>query len=182
MRNWQADTAPTILLFALIILWGVLFYVSIDASKYPGAAIHPSHAEMQIAGEAAAADADLVPFGAAVGCLMVFVFTSCLLFGAGKNGRSANFLGIVAVLVILVVSVFLTMMSNVQGYLRGESVIIVGGFPLPTAQMLYGVWICPLVFLVVYVLGFNRWVMTDADRERLAELVKNTRKNGEVGE
>ena len=179
MRDRHADIGPTILLLILLNLCGVLSYVSIHAFEYPGATSHPIQAQMQIAGDAATADAELMPFGATVGCLIVLVFMSCLVIGAGKNGRDNGFRTVVAILAVLIMVVFMTMMLNVPGYLRGENSVIVGGFPLPTAMMLYGVWLCPLVFLAVYVFGFNRWVLTEADRDRLAELVANTSNDGD---
>ena len=37
------------------------------------------------------------------------------------------------------------------------------GFPLPSALVLYGIWALPAIFAVYFVLGFKRWVLTDAD-------------------
>jgi hypothetical protein len=163
---------PAILLAALLLLWGVLIYaVFSPVEKYPGASTHPEHSQMHVAGASAEFDAGMTVPGAIAGVLIITTYLLCLLIGAGKNGASRKFVGVVVASSCLVIGSFLAMTFSVGGYVRDSSPQLVGGFPVPTAWMVFGVWLSPIVFLAIYIAGFRQWVMTDDDRQRLAELV-----------
>lgn len=163
---------PAILLATLAALWGVLLYAVFSPDEqYPGAATHPEQSEMHVAGAAAAFDAEMIVPGAIAGVLVITVYLLCLLLGAGKNGASRTFVGVVAASSCLVIGSFLAMAFSFGDYVRNPSPSLVGGFPIPTAWMVFGVWMSPVVFLAVYVAGFRRWVMTDDDRKRLDALI-----------
>lgn len=163
---------PAILLAALLALWGVVIYATVSPDDvYPGAVTHPQQSEMHVAGPAAEYDARMIAAGTAAGVLVISVLLLCLLLGSGKNGASPQFVGIVVVVGSLLLGVFLAMTSAMGEYIRSPSPNLIGGFPVPTAWMVFGVWLTPVLFLVVYVAGFRRWVMTEDDQRRLETLV-----------
>ena len=173
---------PAILLATLAALWGVLLYTVFSPDEhYPGAATHPEQSEMHVAGAAAAFDAEMIVPGAIAGVLVIAVYLLCLLLGAGKNGASLTFVGVVAASSCLVVGSFLAMTFSFDDYVGDPSPQLVGGFPIPTAWMVFGVWMSPVVFLAVYVAGFRRWVMTEDDRKRLEALIAARQPRTETG-
>lgn len=44
--------------------------------------------------------------------------------------------------------------------------------PAPTIWMLLGVWLVPAVFIALYTLRFERFIYSDADRERFSALLR----------
>ena len=54
--------------------------------------------------------------------------------------------------------------------------------------MLYGIWLTPVAFCVLYVMRFDSWVMSEADLARFRKLVDQTERargaseNGEDGD
>lgn len=163
---------PAILLAVLLALWGVIFYaVMSPPQNYPGAGTHPGQSEMHVAGSAAEFDAGMIVAGAVAGVLMICVLLLCLLLGTGKNGANRKFLGLVAVSSCPLIVAFLAVTCSFQSYLTDPSPPLFAGFPIPTAWMVYGISLSPLIFLVIYIGGFHRWVMTASDQQRLDELV-----------
>ena len=59
---------------------------------------------------------------------------------------------------------------------------LIGSFPLPTAIMLYGLWAMPLVFVVLYVVKFDRWIVTEEDMTRFREIVESRRRTDQEGD
>lgn len=49
------------------------------------------------------------------------------------------------------------------------------GWPKPTAWMIYVMWAAPSLFVMIYIFKFRDWILTEADEERFAELVKQRR-------
>ena len=45
------------------------------------------------------------------------------------------------------------------------------GLPIPTAIMLYGLWWVPGYFAVLYIVRFDRWVLSEGDLERFHQIV-----------
>ena len=80
----------------------------------------------------------------------------------------------------LLIGVFLKMSSTIRDYIAAPSPEIAGGFPTPTAWMVFGISMTPMVFLLIYVAGFRRWVMTDDDRKQLEALVAQQKAAGEI--
>lgn len=168
----QMTKTPAILLAALLALWGVLLFAVLSPDEaYPGAKEHSKQSEMLIAGAAAKFDAEMVGVGATAGVLIISVYVICLFLGAGRNGNSRRFVAVVAAAGSLVIGSFLAMAFSIPDYVSDSSPGLVAGFPVPTAWMVFGIWLTPVCFLAIYIGGYHRWVMTDADRQRLESLV-----------
>lgn len=163
---------PAFLLAALIALVGI-FIVAVASPKdvYPGAVSHPHQVEMHVAGPAVEFDVMMIGYGRAVGVLLISIFLLCLFLGSGKNGNDPRFVGLVLVSGSLLIGAFLAMTSAMEKYTQSSSPELIGGFPVPTAWMVFGIWLMPIAFLATYVVGFRRWVMTEDDQQRLEALV-----------
>ena len=48
-----------------------------------------------------------------------------------------------------------------------------GGLPIPTAWMLYGIWFVPVVFIYLYVRGFEKHVISPEEEEAFQEIMRN---------
>ena len=104
---------------------------------------------------------------------MVFMVT-CLTLGVRKRSqRRGPFLVVGALFVLL----FTLLILSDAAYARGESERLVLSFPLPTALMLYGVYGIPVLFMVIYTVKFDSWILTPEDIERYHKLVKEKRES-----
>lgn len=110
--------------------------------------------------------------GLAFALLEVAFFVGCLLLGLRRlRGHIAFFIGFGCLFAIAVT----LMVVFDQAYASGDSRQIVLGFPLPTALMIYGVGGAPLAFVLIYMLKFDRWILTPEDMERFEQLVQEQR-------
>ena len=67
--------------------------------------------------------------------------------------------------------VFLAVCFSYLSYAQAESPVLWGGFPVPTAWMLYVLWLFPLTLVVMLLLRFDQWFLDPKDMERFQELV-----------
>ena len=168
----RMNRIPAVMLAVLLTLGGVLIYAIVSPDlPSPGADIHPEQKQMHVAGRSAEYDADMTGLGAITGVLMITVFVLALLLGAGHNGADRHSVQIVAVCCSLPVGTFVMMTMSCHDYVHDPSPHLAVGLPVPSAWMIFGVWLTPLSFLAVYTAGFRRWVMTTEDRERLQALL-----------
>ncbi len=68
---------------------------------------------------------------------------------------------------------FVLMFIAYQNYIDKEIPSLLGGFPIPTAIMVYGLWLFPLFFTALYVWKFKDWVINKKEVARFHELVKS---------
>ncbi len=110
--------------------------------------------------------------GLAYGALKIVFFVSCLLLGV-RDSKNRKWAFLLAGIVYL--ATFCLMMVADYFYVRDATPTLVLGFPLPTAIMLYGLWGVPWIFLLFYVLNFDRWILSPLELERFEEMLQEKR-------
>ena len=108
--------------------------------------------------------------GWAFALLQVTFFVALLAFGVLKNGDLGPMLRPLLVSWLIYAGIFTGLIVAHARYTDATEHDLVLGFPAPTAWMMYGVWVFPVVFIVVYLVTFDRWNFSQADAERLAKL------------
>lgn len=88
----------------------------------------------------------------------------------GKKSQQANLLvhGVSLVSVVVMLAIFLFY----DRYLGSAEVAYVLGFPVPSTIAVYAVWSGGLLYSVIYVFGFDRFVYTTEQREGFETLLK----------
>lgn len=81
---------------------------------------------------------------------------------------------------LYLVTYTLTFFSNLR-YLREEHHLFFGGWPLPTAWMMYAMWFTPLIILIGYIVTFRDSIISEDDELEFATLIK-LRLNKKQGE
>lgn len=132
---------------------------------------HPDHASMALGGSGEHRHQNVLALGFVFAALQVAFFVGLLLLGLRRGdgstpGRGAILLGGVAYLLVLG-----GLFRSYRRFMTSETYDLFLGFPHPTAWMLYGVWGVPLVFLLLYVVCFDRWIWNAQSRERFERLV-----------
>ncbi len=135
---------------------------------------HPEIASMERGGEGYSRAEDVLELGWAFGLAQVLFFTGLLALGA-RNRRGLRGLGPGLLVGGLVYTLTWTaLVLTYRTYALSSVHVLFLGFPAPTAIMLFGLYAVPGIFLVLYVVGFERWIASPSDLEalerRLAEL------------
>ena len=113
------------------------------------------------------------------GILMIAVFTACLMLGAKKGDRLGPLRKPLLVGGVLFAVVFTFLILSYRTYMNEDSHSLTLSLPRPTAWMLYGLWVFPVYFVVLYVLTFDRWFLTEEDMKRFQEILSMKRGNEE---
>lgn len=142
---------------------------------------HPDHELMLVGGSGADRGEHIWGLGFVYGALQLVFFTCCLLLGVRRNGivgRAGWFIGAGAVIYFVA---FVGLMLSYRDYMAAETLSTFGSLPRPTAWMLYAVAPVPLLFLLVFVLGFRRYIWDEESERALQRIVADKRAAEENG-
>ncbi len=132
---------------------------------------HPTFASMQHSGDGKERHQTILWWGWAFGMLIVGVFVTCLAIGATRQERVGPFLMPLLAGAVVYLAIFTLMVVSYSAYMNGESEGLFLSQVKPTAWMIYGVWLFPLVFALLYTVTFDKWYFTEDDMERFRQLV-----------
>lgn len=142
---------------------------------------HPEYPTMQMGADGEARHSRILWVGWFFGASQIVLFIATLALGMRKNGGlgpiKAPLLAGGAVFAII----FTLMVLSYRDYMLGEDVSLFWGFPVPTAWMVYGIWIFPVFFVVLYMRAFGAWYLTDADCERFDALLAEAKRGAHGG-
>ncbi|MEE2775166.1 MAG: hypothetical protein VYE73_00135 [Acidobacteriota bacterium] len=131
---------------------------------------HPDYPTMQRGGDGAVRHEAVLAGGRLLGTLMILFMVGLLAFGSSQ-GRKIGGEEIVMILgTVVFVTCFLFTVATYRSYAAQGGGALALSFPIPTAWMLYGIWGAPIVFMLLYMVRFEPWIISDADIEKfLAE-------------
>lgn len=139
--------------------------------------VHPQFKTMQAGASGEARHARLLWAGWAFGMCQILLFVSALALGMRKESG----LGPVRIWMVLggvgFGIVFTLLTFSYRAYMVGEETGIFFGFPVPTAWMVYGVWLFPVFFVVLYMAVFDSWHLSKEDRARFRRLMEANEAN-----
>ena len=175
----MANRLVLIMLFFLIGLLATVGYLyTVPGASDPTAVAHPQYEHLLVA---APNQPKLVGPGYAMGYLMIAVIACCVLLGWQKTGSLARVgVWLIAGFVVYLL-VYTGLMVTYAGYQAGPDAAFFGGYPVPTAWMIYGVWLFPVCFIVFYYLNFASWFMTERAMKDFGKLLEARTNNGEGG-
>jgi hypothetical protein len=165
------------ILFGLVLaIWAVvLVAMLIPEPEHARGMVHPSFATMKHGGSGVERHAGVLWLGGAFGGLAIATFVTLMAFGS-RRGDSLRGLGPRLVLGLAAyLGAWSWLVLAYRDYLTEPTHRLILGFPAPTAIMLYVLWPVSVVFNVLFVVGFKRWVFSDEDRERYERLVAEKR-------
>ena len=136
---------------------------------------HSTYSTMQRAGQAVQSGSMLVWLGWTFGILQIFFFVTTLALGASYRGRLGNRKWIFIIGGLFYGVVFTLMIISYRQYVQEDSPSLFLSFPKPTSMMVFGLWAAPSVFLLLYIVTFNRWILTATDLERFRRLIAASR-------
>lgn len=167
---------PTWILCAVLAVAGVMIALTaIDEPAGFRGEPHPEFTTMRQGGDAAARHRDLLLPGWLLGCAVILCFSALVHFGA-LRGRGRKGL---AVLLRIVTAAYLAAWSwliwSYRASLSDTAPELILALPKPTAIMIYVFWPVSMLFSALFVIGFDRWVLTEEEEEAFDRLVERTR-------
>ncbi|NND99540.1 MAG: hypothetical protein HKN47_19670 [Pirellulaceae bacterium] len=136
---------------------------------------HPELANMQVGGDGALRHEQILWFGWAFGILQVAFFVALIAYGGSKQGKLGPLKAPILIAGILYAVTFTAIVYTYQGYMLEDDHTMFLSLPVPTAWMIYGLWIVPMLFVLLYMLTFDSWTFRDEDMKRFEELVAQKR-------
>ncbi len=170
-----------VILLLLCGLMGALFFF-VEPPPMATGLQHPEFTTMQVGGDPARHDTTLM-LGWLFAVLQVLFFAGLLALAIGRRLRTPdgkpNGWGALAFGTGALLAAFAAMVTTYIRFMEtGADSRLFLSFPVPTAWMLYAVWTAPLIFIVLFVVKFDSWILTPEDRQRFDELVANAKSEG----
>lgn len=162
-----------ILCVILLLLIGVVSVLP-QAGEAPASA-NPEFSSLLRSNESFAGQPGVLGFGYVMGILMMAAMAVCVLVGIRKNGKLGTLGRWLIGGFVAYALVFTALVYSYRQYDPGNVQNFFGGFPLPTAWLVYGVWLFPWFFIAVLVIMFDRSFLTQSDLDRFHALVQKSR-------
>jgi hypothetical protein len=133
---------------------------------------HRDFPSMSHGGSGLARHGHLLWYGWVFGALQILFFAGLMAFGARKGERLRGLgkpllLGAAATLSVWTLGVL-----TYSRYLSEATHPRFLALPVPTAIMVYGMWFTPVIFTLLFVIGFKRWYVTDQDLAEFERLLE----------
>jgi len=156
------------LLLGLVLASALLLAAAawLPAAPGTGAGPHPEHPTLLVADGAAAHAPGVLALGWAFGAVQIAFFGACFALGMRRAEGLGPLRRPLWIGLVLYELLWSAVVLAYAGFARDPGGALWGGFPLPTALMLFGLWPFPVWFAVLYLRHFDRWVLDDADLER----------------
>jgi hypothetical protein len=166
---------PRGLIYALVAVSGMLLGLLLLGLVFPeppdlAQTAHPDSNSMLSSGSNAPGGIPILAAGFATGLLILLMFGLCLLVGIPPRARRLKTLILVGTSAYGLI--FSGLMLSYLDFIQEVPTQIVGGFPTPTAWMIYGVWLFPWVFIIAYVYTFRTHYFTPEAEEHFRELLR----------
>jgi len=151
---------------------GILVAISLaepvtNASGVP----HPEFSGMQVGGDGLARFEQIGNLGFAFQCLLLIQIVLLSLLGISERYRSREILMYMGGTVVLTLFIAWQMYSSHLQYLETGNTDYFLGFPIATAWAVYGTWLGAIPLVVLYSVGFHKYIYTPEDEQQFKKLL-----------
>ncbi len=163
--------------FALLLGW-LLLVILLMLQPAPAGmtgTLHPTYQTMFSSGAVVLPDGPFQILSYLFGVFVIFVFTACLIVGTLRAGQWGRMHRWILAFGALYLSIYTMLVIAWWRYAEYGLEGIFGGFPIPTAWMIYGIWFSPFLLTILYISFFHKWTLTDADMAVFRSLVEQNR-------
>ena len=148
-----------LILILLLAISALLFWIVFSVEPpIPTGSAHPEFAGMRIGGDGLAR---LGTIATLAYCLQALVLVLAILFiasGIKKERRTMGFWIPIIGVGALYQWVWWNIWHGYQQYLETGSTTYAFGFTTPSAWMIFGVWSCGFLLMLIYVVGFRKFI------------------------
>ena len=187
----RSDALLRIPVAILVALWVVVLVILLTPETPNGHGLpHSTYKEMDQGGDGVERHKALLLSGWVFGSLLIAFFVSLLAWGmfrqpfkaetTGVNRITGSTLHLWMFLIggLLYEGVFGMMCLTYRDSLtRPGDVDFIGPFPSSVSWLLFGIWLFPAYFIVLYVILFDRYIVPPQKIQQFEELVRQVRQN-----
>lgn len=160
-----------ILLLALCGLYGAFLFL--DAPPNASGVGHPDYSTMLVGGDPERHLGTLW-LGWLTALLQAALFVGLLVLGIRRGARPVPGRRVFLLGLAIYLAVFSLLFLSYRRFMASPQDAVdevFWSFPAPTAWMLYGVWIAPIVFVGLYMVLFEDWIYGGAEEKKFRELL-----------
>jgi hypothetical protein len=151
-------------LLIVIAMWVVVIGVMMLPEVEGGYGVdHSEFPTMKYGGSGSDRHADVLWYGWAFGALIFLLVVSMVALGAAKMERLRGFGPWLLLEAVALIGAWTWLVVAYRDYLTEDVHALYLGFPAPTAIMFYVLLPCMVVFNLVLVGGYKRWMLSDSD-------------------
>lgn len=161
------------IIFAICVLMaGVLIAIGLAESvTNAGEVAHPEIPGMQIGGDGVARLEHIGNLALAFHCLLLTLIALLTMLGVSERHRTQE-LGIyIGGSLVFMLAVAWQMYSGHKEFLESGVTSYFMGFPTATAWQMYGTWLGAIPLILIYSLGFRKYIYTPEDEEKFNKLL-----------
>ncbi len=136
---------------------------------------HGLFSTMQIGGSGVERHGSVLLFGWLLGLLVVGVIVTGFAIGLQRGERVGPLRNALIAGALVYGALFSALVLAYLKYIQSEDLPGLFGFPLPTAIMLFALWPMPVFFIVLYVYGFDRYIVTVEDLKEFRVILRRRR-------
>ena len=166
---------PFYLLLSLFTILLLLIGVALFYDPIPGltGAPHPEFKGMMISDGNTDLFTHLRWLGLLFALAVVSIFGCVFLIGTLKKGKTTGIGKWLGVFTICYALIFLFMVLTNWDYAQNTNNRFTALMPIPTAWMIYGVWLFPYFITILYVWKFEEWVISPEEEKELSQFLAN---------
>jgi len=160
-------------IFTLCLLLGLLLVAIMLADEVTnaGGVPHSEIAGMTAGGDGALRLEHIGIYAFLFQSLLLLLIVCLCALGVSPRYRSTAFYRYMALCYGLMLFIWWQMYSGHQQFLQTDEVTYFMGFPTPSAWQMYGTWLGAIPLMLIYTLGFRKFIYTQADDEAFQALL-----------
>ncbi|MCG8414591.1 MAG: hypothetical protein MI746_10280 [Pseudomonadales bacterium] len=164
-------------IFVISLTMGLLMIAIMAADTVPnsGGLAHPEHAGMQVGDDGAERLDSIGVFAFLFQSLLLSLVVCLSILGVSERRRSPQLLALMGASLIFMLFVWWQMYSGHQAYLATGETGYFMGFPTATAWQVYGTWLGAIPLILIYSIGFRKYIYTKEDEAAFNKLLMETR-------
>ncbi len=162
------------ILIVAVLMAGLLLAIGLaEPVADAGGMAHPDFPGMQLGGDGAARLEHIGALGFLFQCLLLIQIVLLSMLGVSERYYSGEFYAYMGGSLLFMLIVAWQMYSGHQAYLDSGETGYFLGFPTATAWQMYGTWLGAIPLILVYSLGFSRFIYSDEDEARFKQLLQD---------
>lgn len=133
---------------------------------------HPDYSTMQRGGPGKERHDHILWLGWFFGVVVCTLFVSLLAFGARRNDEVGSIKIPFTIGGVIYVLIWSAMIWSYRGYMNGDTESRFLLLPIPTAWMVYGIWLFPAFFIVLFVVKYEEYFWNDESERKFNEILE----------
>ena len=162
-----------VVIFTTVLIMAGLLIAIVLADYVPNGAgfPHPEFKGMQAGGDGAARLEHIGDLAFTFQCLLLLLIVCLATLGVAEQRRSAELWAYMGGTLLFSLFVWYQMYSGHQAFLETGITNYFMGFPVATAWQVYGTWLGGIPLIILYTVGFRKFIFTKEDERKYEQLL-----------